>query len=171
MSARPDENSEQRRSAKPIALTNGRWRGGCARMSRNFQGQIRSNTIAPTFIETPLTHPVFEDAQFKASVLAKIKLGRIGQVKDILGAIIYLASDAAASSLAPASLSTAAGPQTEMMSAAHKPRFLTVALLSRSTTAQQNRQARGMTWSTGMKQHEFESLSGILIRTPHPTPQ
>ena len=65
-------------------------------MSRNFQGQIRSNTIAPTFIETPLTHPVFEDAQFKASVLAKIKLGRIGQVKDILGAIIYLASDAAA---------------------------------------------------------------------------
>ena len=65
-------------------------------MSRNFQGQIRSNTIAPTFIETPLTHPFFEHAQFKASVLAKIKLGRSGQVEDILGAIIYLASDAAA---------------------------------------------------------------------------
>lgn len=58
--------------------------------------QIRSNTIAPTFIETPLTRPFFEDAQFKASVLAKIKLGRIGQVEDLLGAIIYLASDASA---------------------------------------------------------------------------
>lgn len=57
---------------------------------------IRSNTIAPTFIETPLTKPFFEDAAFKASVLAKIKLGRIGQVEDLMGAIVFLASDAAA---------------------------------------------------------------------------
>jgi NAD(P)-dependent dehydrogenase (short-subunit alcohol dehydrogenase family) len=57
---------------------------------------IRSNTIAPTFIETPLTKPMFEDAAFKASVLAKIKLGRIGTVEDLMGAIIFLASDAAA---------------------------------------------------------------------------
>jgi NAD(P)-dependent dehydrogenase (short-subunit alcohol dehydrogenase family) len=55
---------------------------------------IRSNTIAPTFIETPLTRPFFEDAEFKASVLAKIKLGRIGQVEDLMGACLYLASDA-----------------------------------------------------------------------------
>ena len=57
---------------------------------------IRSNTIAPTFIETPLTKPFFEDPAFKASVLAKIKLGRIGQVEDLMGAILFLASDASA---------------------------------------------------------------------------
>jgi NAD(P)-dependent dehydrogenase (short-subunit alcohol dehydrogenase family) len=57
---------------------------------------IRSNTIAPTFIETPLTRPFFEDEAFRASVLGKIKLGRIGQVEDLMGAIVYLASDASA---------------------------------------------------------------------------
>ena len=57
---------------------------------------IRSNTIAPTFIETPLTKPFFEDAAFKASVLAKIKLGRIGRVEDLMGAALFLASDASA---------------------------------------------------------------------------
>jgi NAD(P)-dependent dehydrogenase (short-subunit alcohol dehydrogenase family) len=56
--------------------------------------KIRSNTIAPTFIETPLTKPFFEDEAFKASVLGKIKLGRIGQVEDLMGAILFLASDA-----------------------------------------------------------------------------
>lgn len=58
--------------------------------------RIRSNTIAPTFIETPLTAPMFENAEFKASVLAKIKLGRIGRPEDLMGAILYLASDASA---------------------------------------------------------------------------
>lgn len=57
---------------------------------------IRSNTICPTFIETPLTRPYFEDAAFKASVLSKIKLGRIGQVQDLMGAVVFLASDASA---------------------------------------------------------------------------
>ncbi len=58
--------------------------------------QIRSNTIAPTFIETPLTRPFFEDETFRASVLQKIKLGRLGRVEDLMGAIVYLASDASA---------------------------------------------------------------------------
>jgi NAD(P)-dependent dehydrogenase (short-subunit alcohol dehydrogenase family) len=57
---------------------------------------IRSNTIAPTFIETPMTKPFFENEAFKASVLAKIKLGRLGQVEDLMGAVLYLASDASA---------------------------------------------------------------------------
>jgi NAD(P)-dependent dehydrogenase (short-subunit alcohol dehydrogenase family) len=57
---------------------------------------IRSNTIAPTFIETPLTEPFFKNEAFKASVLAKIKLGRIGRVEDLMGAVLYLASDASA---------------------------------------------------------------------------
>ena len=57
---------------------------------------IRSNTIAPTFIETPLTKPYFEDPGFKASVLTKIKLGRIGTSEDLMGATLFLASDASA---------------------------------------------------------------------------
>ncbi|WP_430443671.1 SDR family NAD(P)-dependent oxidoreductase [Sphingorhabdus contaminans] len=57
---------------------------------------IRSNTIAPTFIETPLTKPYFDDPGFKAHVLSKIKLGRIGKVEDLMGAILFLASDASA---------------------------------------------------------------------------
>ncbi len=57
---------------------------------------IRSNTIAPTFIETPMTAPMFADEAFKASVLAKIKLGRIGRPEDLMGAVLFLASDASA---------------------------------------------------------------------------
>ena len=57
---------------------------------------IRSNTIAPTFIETPMTRPFFADEDFRASVLAKIKLGRLGTVEDLMGAIVFLASDASA---------------------------------------------------------------------------
>lgn len=57
---------------------------------------IRSNTIAPTFIETPLTRPFFDDPAFKASVLSKIKLGRLGTVEDLMGAVLLLASDAGA---------------------------------------------------------------------------
>ena len=57
---------------------------------------IRSNVIAPTFIETPLTKPMLEDPAFKASVLSKIKLGRMGQVEDLMGPVVFLASAAAA---------------------------------------------------------------------------
>ena len=57
---------------------------------------IRSNIIAPTFIETPMTRPFLEDEAFRAGVFARIKLGRIGTVEDLMGAALYLASDAAA---------------------------------------------------------------------------
>ena len=55
---------------------------------------IRSNTIAPTFIETQMTKPNFDDPVFKAAVLSKIKLGRLGTVEDVMGAALFLASDA-----------------------------------------------------------------------------
>lgn len=55
---------------------------------------IRSNTICPTFIETPMTKPFLADETFRASVLQKIKLGRLGQVEDLMGAVVFLASDA-----------------------------------------------------------------------------
>lgn len=57
--------------------------------------RIRVNSIAPTFIETAMTRPYFADAAFLQSVLAKIKLGRIGQVEDLMGSVVFLASDAA----------------------------------------------------------------------------
>jgi NAD(P)-dependent dehydrogenase (short-subunit alcohol dehydrogenase family) len=55
--------------------------------------RIRVNTIGPTFIETPLAAGFLKDPAFRESVLAKIKLGRLGQVEDLMGAIVYLASD------------------------------------------------------------------------------
>jgi NAD(P)-dependent dehydrogenase (short-subunit alcohol dehydrogenase family) len=57
---------------------------------------IRSNTIAPTFIETPMTRPFLADPVAKANIVAKIKLGRLGEVEDLMGAITFLASDASA---------------------------------------------------------------------------
>ena len=55
---------------------------------------IRVNSVGPTFIETPLTRPFFENAAFKAEVLSKIKLGRLGQLEEVTGAIVFLASEA-----------------------------------------------------------------------------
>ena len=57
---------------------------------------IRVNSIGPTFIDTPLTRPFFQDNAFRDDVLRRIKLGRLGQVEDLMGAVLYLASDAAA---------------------------------------------------------------------------
>ncbi len=58
--------------------------------------RIRVNTLCPTFIETPLTKPMLADPKFLDFVLGKIALGRLGQVEDIMGAVLFLASDAAA---------------------------------------------------------------------------
>lgn len=55
---------------------------------------IRSNTLCPTFIRTPLTDPYFKEEAFKADTLSKIPMGRIGEVEDLMGAVLYLASDA-----------------------------------------------------------------------------
>ena len=55
---------------------------------------IRINTICPTFILTELTRPTFEDSRKRKWIEEKIKLGRVGRVEDIMGAVIYLASDA-----------------------------------------------------------------------------
>lgn len=57
---------------------------------------IRVNTICPTFIRTPLTEPTFDRPELVEWVLEKIKLDRVGEVSDIMGAVVYLASDAGA---------------------------------------------------------------------------
>jgi NAD(P)-dependent dehydrogenase (short-subunit alcohol dehydrogenase family) len=55
---------------------------------------IRVNSLGPTFLETPMTKPFFENKAFRDEVLGKIKLGRLGQLDDLTGAIVFLASDA-----------------------------------------------------------------------------
>lgn len=55
---------------------------------------IRVNTVSPTFIRTPLGEQTLSIPERKAWILSKIKLGRVGEVEDIMGAVILLASDA-----------------------------------------------------------------------------
>ena len=57
---------------------------------------IRVNTLCPTFIETELSAKSLSDPSFRSWVLSKIKLGRLGSVEDIMGPIVFLASDASA---------------------------------------------------------------------------
>jgi NAD(P)-dependent dehydrogenase (short-subunit alcohol dehydrogenase family) len=57
---------------------------------------IRVNSLAPTFVETPMTKKFFENAEFRDFVLDRIKFGRIGKVEDLMGAVVFLASDASA---------------------------------------------------------------------------
>lgn len=57
---------------------------------------IRVNTIAPTFIRTPLTEQTFSNPERVEWIKSKIKLGRIGEVEDIMGAAVFLASDVSA---------------------------------------------------------------------------
>ena len=55
---------------------------------------IRVNSLGPTFLETPMTKPFFENKAFRDEVLSKIKLGRLGQLDELTGAIVFLASNA-----------------------------------------------------------------------------
>lgn len=57
---------------------------------------IRFNTICPTFILTDLTRATFENPEKREWIENKIKLGRVGTVEDVMGAAVYLASDASA---------------------------------------------------------------------------
>jgi len=56
--------------------------------------RIRINTICPTFVRTPLTASTFDNPERVAWIEEKIKLGRVGEVEDIMGAVAYLSSDA-----------------------------------------------------------------------------
>jgi NAD(P)-dependent dehydrogenase (short-subunit alcohol dehydrogenase family) len=55
---------------------------------------IHVNAIAPTYIQTPMTKPMLEKDEFRNYVLKNIPLGRVGKPEDVIGAVIYLASEA-----------------------------------------------------------------------------
>ena len=58
--------------------------------------KIRVNSICPTFIRTPFTEATFKDPEKVKWIESKIKMGRVGEVEDIMGAVKFLASDASA---------------------------------------------------------------------------
>jgi NAD(P)-dependent dehydrogenase (short-subunit alcohol dehydrogenase family) len=58
------------------------------------QHGVNVNGVAPTFLRTPFTAPMFEDESFYQQVVGNIPLGRVGEVEDVLGAIVFLASRA-----------------------------------------------------------------------------
>jgi NAD(P)-dependent dehydrogenase (short-subunit alcohol dehydrogenase family) len=57
---------------------------------------IRVNAIAPTFVATPMTEPMFADEAFRAQVLSMIPLGRVATTEEVAAATLFLATDAAA---------------------------------------------------------------------------
>ncbi|MBL8590114.1 MAG: SDR family oxidoreductase [Methylobacteriaceae bacterium] len=57
---------------------------------------IRINTVCPTFIRTAFTQSTFDNPERLAWILSKIKLDRVGEVEDVMGAVVFLAGDAAA---------------------------------------------------------------------------
>lgn len=56
--------------------------------------RIRVNTLGPTFVRTDMTAPFFDDPWFQATMLPRIQLGRVAEVEDLMGAVVFLASDA-----------------------------------------------------------------------------
>ena len=56
---------------------------------------VTVNGVAPTFLRTPFTERMFKDEAFYQDVLSRIPMGRIGEVEDVVGAVVFLASRAA----------------------------------------------------------------------------
>ena len=56
---------------------------------------IRVNSVAPTFIETPLTKPMLDDPEFREFVFGMIPMGKLGTIDDVVAAVMYLVSPGA----------------------------------------------------------------------------
>ena len=56
---------------------------------------IRVNTVAPTFVVTPMTKKFLKNKKFRKETLKNIPLGRFAEMSEIASAVVFLASDAA----------------------------------------------------------------------------
>jgi len=75
-------------------------KGGVTQFTKVLAGEwgkhgVRVNCVAPTFVDTPMTRPMFEDREFLRDVMSRISLGYVGKPSDVAGAVIYLVSEAA----------------------------------------------------------------------------
>ena len=69
--------------------------GMCKSMAIEWgKHDIRINSVGPTFIRTPLTESTFQNPERLAWIKSMIKLPRVGEVEDVMGAVVFLASDA-----------------------------------------------------------------------------
>jgi len=57
--------------------------------------RIRVNSVAPSFVATPMTEPFFADEAFRADVIGRIPLGRLGSIEEVASAVVHLASPSA----------------------------------------------------------------------------
>lgn len=74
-------------------------KGGVVNLTRELAVEwassgVNVNAVGPTYTETPLTIPTLSDPETRAEILRRTPMGRIGQVSDIVGAIVFLASPA-----------------------------------------------------------------------------
>lgn len=75
-------------------------KGAIASLTRQWATEwakhgIRVNAIMPTFVDTPQVATLLGDPDFKAGIVSRIPLGRVGETSDIVGPAIFLVSDAA----------------------------------------------------------------------------
>ncbi|HWH95309.1 MAG TPA: SDR family NAD(P)-dependent oxidoreductase [Baekduia sp.] len=59
--------------------------------------RIRVNAVAPTFVDTPMTRPMFTNAAFADDVLRRLPTGELATVEQVADAVRYLACDASGS--------------------------------------------------------------------------
>lgn len=74
-------------------------KGGVVNLTRElaveWAPRVNVNAVGPTYVETPLTVPTLSDPETRAEILRRTPMGRVGQVSDVVGAIVFLASPAA----------------------------------------------------------------------------
>jgi NAD(P)-dependent dehydrogenase (short-subunit alcohol dehydrogenase family) len=85
----------------PTAVPYGSSKSGLLGMTRALAAEwaakgIRVNGIGPGYFRTDLTEVFYRNAEWQQAMLAKIPLRRFGRLEDLVGAAVFLCSDAAA---------------------------------------------------------------------------